>query len=357
MRTEPVIDKTALVETVRREYGLHIERLTFVPVGWVAHCYIADCAGGERYFLKLCGDSGQIPTAASDLNFYLPLTWQLCSKRILPHIAYPVKTRAGQFTFRFENHLLILFDFIAGKTVGFDGLSDEILEKLARLVGILHKSTSQIEVEHPFYERFDIAFENDLVNSLDVLSGITSGDRNGKQELRNLLLPRKDEILTHLHRLKELQSLARATGKEMVVCHTDLHGENLMMDDQGNLYILDWEGAMIAPPEHDLFFFAWDDRSWDLVLPNYEREFGPVSLDSNVFGFYYYRRNLEDLTAWVVRILYYNTSEEQDQADLRGIVEDCISGWPYLEMTIRNIETNLAQRSGSNPRQGREERL
>ena len=346
MRIEPVIDKTALVETVRREYGLHIERLTFVPVGWVAHCYIADCAGGERYFLKIGSDSGQIPTAASDLDFYLPLTWQLCSQRILPHIACPVKTRTGQFTVRFEKHLLILFDFIEGKTVGFGGLSDDILVKLARLVGILHKSTSQIKVEHPFYERFDIAFENDLVNSLDVLADMTPGDRNGKQELRTLLLPRKDEILGYLNRLKELQALARATGKEMVVCHTDLHGENLMMDDQGNLYILDWEGAMTAPPEHDLFFFAWDDSFWDLFLPNYEREFGPVSLDSNVFGFYYYRRNLEDLTAWIVRILYHNTDEEQDQADLRWVVEDCISGWPYLETTIRGIETKLAQRSG-----------
>jgi hypothetical protein len=317
LRTEPVIDKTALVETVRREYGLHIERLTFVPVGWVAHCYIADCA-----------------------------TWQLCSKRILPHIACPIRTRDRQFTVRFENHLLILFDFIEGKTVGFDGLSDDILVKLARLIGILHKSTSQIKVEHPFYERFDIVFENDLVNGLDVLAGITSGDRNGKQELWNLLLPRKDEILGYLNRLKELQTLAKGTGKEMVVCHTDLHGENLMMDDQENLYILDWEGAMIAPPEHDLFFFAWDDHFWNLFLPNYEREFGPLSLDSNVFGFYYYRRNLEDLTAWIVRILYHNTDEEQDQADLRWVVEDCISGWPYLETTIRGIETKLAQRSG-----------
>lgn len=331
MKTEPTIDKTALIETVCREYGLHIERLTFVPVGWVAHCYVADCAGGGRYFLKLCGDSDQTPTIASDLDFYLPLTWQLCSKQILPHVACPVRTRAGRFTARLDNHLLILFDFIEGKTVGFGRLSDEILVKLAGLLGTLHKSASKIEVEQPLYERFDIAFENDLLNGLYVLAGITSGDRKGKQELRKLLLPRKDEILGYLHRLKELQALAKGAGKEMVVCHTDLHGENLMMDDQGNLYILDWEGAMIAPPEHDLFFFAWDDRFWDLFLPNYEREFGPTSLDSNLFGFYYYRRNLEDLTAWVVRILYYNTSEEQDKADLRGIVEDCISGRPYLE--------------------------
>jgi hypothetical protein len=59
-------------------------------------------------------------------------------------------------------------------------------------------------------------------------------------------------------------------------------------------------GALIAPPEHDLFAFAGDDRFVSLFLPNYERELGPVSLDSNVFGFYFYRRNPEDLTHWTV---------------------------------------------------------
>lgn len=212
------------------------------------------------------------------------------------------------------------------------------------MVGILHASTPQITLENPLRERFDIAFEDALMDGLDALEGITSADRSGKQELRRLLLSRKEELLRHLDRLKELRTLAQAADKEMVVCHTDLHGGNLMVDDRGQLYILDWENAMIAPPEHDLFFFAWHDTFWDLLLPNYEREFGPTSLDSDVFGFYYYRRNLEDLTDWVVRILHYNTSDEQDTEDLHGLVEDCIAGWPHLEMTIQQIDERLAER-------------
>ena len=99
---------------------------------------------------------------------------------------------------------------------------------------------------------------------------------------------------------------------------------------------------MLAPPEHALFAFAWEDRFIDVFLPNYKREFGPVSLNSDVFGFYYYRRNLEDMTDWLVRILYENTHEEQNRNDLDGLVEDCISGWAYLEVTIRNIRAKLA---------------
>lgn len=342
MKVEPILDKAALFEVIHREYGLYVESLSFLPTGWTAYCYAIDCTDGERFFLKLTSDSDLVPFAASDRDFYLPMTYQLRARKLLPNVACPVRTRSGRFMAHFDDYLLILFHFIDGKVVGHDGISDDVLAKLARMIGILHRSTPEIEVEKPFVEGFDIAFEGDLMDALDVLAGITPDDKRGRRELRDLLLPRKDELLGRLDRLKELQSLARATGKTMVVCHTDLHGENLMMDERGNLYIIDWEGAMIAPPEHDLFFFAGYDYFWDIFLPNYEREFGPASLEGNVFGFYYYRRMLEDLTDWVVRILYHNASYEQDREDL-GELADCIAGWPYLEPTIRGIEQKLAQ--------------
>jgi spectinomycin phosphotransferase len=344
LKVEPVLDKTALLETIHREYGLSVERLRFLPTGWTAYCYTADCTDGGRYFLKLTSDSGLVPYAASDRDFYLPLTYQLCTKRILPHIACPIRAQDGRFSIDWENHVLILFHFIEGDVVGFDRVSGDVLRELVRLVGVLHRSTPHIEVEKPFVERFDIAFEGDLMDGLETLATITLSNRQGRWELRELLLPLKDELLSRLDRLRELQTLAKASDREMVVCHTDLHGENLMMDGRGVLYIIDWEGAMIAPPEHDLFFFAGYDIFWDDLLPIYEDEKGPVDLDSNVFGFCYYRRNLEDLTDWIVRILYHNTDYEQDREDLRGIAKDCIAGWPYLEATIKQIDEKLAER-------------
>jgi spectinomycin phosphotransferase len=344
MRFEPQIDRAALIKKVRQEYGIDIGKLTFLPEGMVSYRYIVDCLSGGRYFLKLFGDSRLEQISVSQLDFYLPLTWNLHSKGLLPNVPYPIKTRGDRFKIDFGGQPLVLFNFIDGKVIGCDTpLSDDILSRLASLVGILHKSTPEVGVGYSHVEGFDIIFEDELVDGLDALERITARDSQGKQALRELLLPRKGEILGYLNRLKELQRLARAAEKEMVLCHTDLHGDNLIMNDQGDLYILDWEGAILAPPEHDLFFFAWEDRFVDLFLANYEREFGPVSLDSNVFGFYYYRRNLEDLTDWIVRILYENTDEKQNRSDLEGIVGDCIEGWPYFEITISRIDAKLAR--------------
>jgi hypothetical protein len=189
-------------------------------------------------------------------------------------------------------------------------------------------------------EQFDIVFEDMLVKSFDNLSRLSSCDTKGKRQLRDVLLPRKEEILNRLNRLKDLQKMAKNQQKEMVICHTDLHGENLMLDNMDNLYILDWENAMIAPSEHDLFFFAGYDSFWDVFLPNYQRVFGPVNLNHDVFGFYYYRRGLEDLADWIIRILRSGGSDTQDRADLEEI-EDCLGGLSYVEKTLVVIEERL----------------
>jgi spectinomycin phosphotransferase len=338
------VDETCLIGTLRREYGLPVERLVYLKKAWVAHCYAVECVTGERYFLKSYGDERQARTYARDVAFYLFLSHELVDKQLLPTVACPVRTRYGHLAVSFDGHLLILFRWIEGQTVGFERLSDEILAKLAPLVGRLHDSTPHIEWPDPPCESFDIPFEETLPDDLRALQDITSADTFGQQELRRLLLPRRDEVLGLLGRLGALQAQVRALDKEMVYCHTDLHGGNLMLDEGGTLYVVDWEGAWLAPPEHDLFFFVWDERFWDLFLPRYERAFRPVRLDSATFGFYFYRRNLEDLAEWFVRILYENNGEEQDRQDLEGIVEDCISGWPYLEATIAGIEAKLGCR-------------
>jgi hypothetical protein len=251
--------------------------------------------------------------------------------------------RDGRFQTRFDGWRLVLFNYIDGTVVGLDGLHGAVFRELARLVGILHRSRSLIDVPNPLIERFDIAFEGPLLGGLDALAEVGGSERRGTRALRDLLLPHRSEVLAYLARLREYQSLARGRDRPMVICYTDLHGENLMVDRQGALHILDWEGAMIAPPEHDLCFFAGDDRFWDSFLPSYEAEVGLVDLDIVVVAFYLYRRNLEDLADYVVRILG-GANAAQDDADLTGIAEWCIPGWSQVEPTIERIGRRLERR-------------
>ncbi len=344
MKSDSGINRSLICEILRQEYALPVERLHFLPTGWVAYCYVVFCANGERYFLKLISLQGMKPYAASSPDFYLPLTEELHARQILPHIAYPIPTHRGALSATFAGGQLILFNYIPGREVGFGALSDDILQQVGGLVGVLHHSIAHLRPAHPLQERFALDFEADLLHNLDLLRA-ASRQKPGIQKLQDLLLPRRGEILQHLRHLKELQARCLALNKPMVICHTDLHGGNFIVDAQGQIHILDWEGALIAPPERDLLSFASDERFWRIFLPVYEQEAGRAWLESAVFGFYAYHRNLEDLTDWVVRVLRYNTDEAQDAEDLNGIQQDCLAGWPYLEETISAIQAILATRS------------
>jgi spectinomycin phosphotransferase len=341
LKTEPSLKKSTLPALLLTEFSITAEYLDFWPSDWVSYCYVVGASDGKRYFLKLTPENYTL-TIPSDPNFYLPLTYELHTQGVLPHNAYPIPARDGRFIRTFDGFRMILFNYIAGETVGFGQWPDGLETRLAGLLGRLHRSVAEIKLPHVMVERFALIFEDDLLRNLARLESVTAADRPGVRELANLLLPRKDELLGLLDRTHELQAYAIAANKPKVFCHSDLHGGNLMLDPADNLYVIDWEGAILAPPEQDLFFFAAHDDFWQIFLPAYEAEFGPAQLDSRILGFYYYRRTLEDLADWVNRILNHNTTAEEDANDLNGIIEYSLPGWPFLEKNIQAIQARLA---------------
>ncbi len=342
---EPEIDKRALGGTLGEVYGVDALRLIFVPEGFASYCYIAHSSDGNRYFLKLQDTTRRKPMAASDPDFYLSATWNLHSRGLFRNLTYPIRALDGALRTRFGQYSLIVFNYIDGQalndTVPSGGQQDrDLLPAMARSVGSIHASTPYLGIEHAHIERFCIPFRDLLLDAVRDLERVGAGDRRGKRSLADLLLPREDALLACLARLDALREAVLDLDMQMVLCHTDLWGGNVMLGGDGQLYIIDWEGAMIAPPEHDLFIFLGD--RFGSFLRYYKETAGPVTLDAQLFGFYLYRRNLEDLTDWIVRILYENSGDDQDRDDLKGVA-DSVSQWRDLEVRIGDVDAQLSR--------------
>jgi spectinomycin phosphotransferase len=335
------IQEELVLQALRESYDLPLERLAFLTTGWVSYCYKAEIAAGAAYLVKLYDADEPTPFVAGSRDFYLPLTHQLCARRLLPQIACPVPARDGRFVVRAGPYLLIVFDFIDGERVGFGRLPDAVLAQLATLVGRLHRATRALDLVDPLTEHFAIAFEQALPAQLAALAGPAPDGGAFWHGLQELLIPQRDAILGHLSRLKELQAVVRARHGELVVCHTDLHGGNLLVNGQGDLFIIDWENAMLAPPEHDLFMYAEDERFWDLFWPAYQREFGPARLDVDTLGFYCYRRGLEDLADWFRLLFSGGRGHQHDSHELRSIA-GTMTTMANLEATLRRIAVSAS---------------
>ncbi|MED1061088.1 phosphotransferase family protein [Bacillus licheniformis] len=86
-------------------------------------------------------------------------------------------------------------------------------------------------------------------------------------QARQYPIPQLDQALLYLeHHLEDVQS------GENVVCHCDVNHNNWLLTDQNQLYLIDWDGAMIADPAIDLgplLYHYVEEREWGSWLERY----------------------------------------------------------------------------------------
>lgn len=153
------------------------------------------------------------------------------------------------------------------------------------------------------------------------------------------MLPHHDEIFAQLARLHDFQHIVRRLSGPFVLCHTDMGGDNLLVDDHGRLSVLDWDDATVAPPEHDLHEARREN--FGHVLQVYRAAGGAHPLYVDHFAFYLLRRHLGDMTVRLLRILDDDTSAAEAVDALNGIAAWGFAQWRALDETLEGIATAL----------------
>jgi Ser/Thr protein kinase RdoA (MazF antagonist) len=313
-------DEAAMLAAgLERAYGFAVGELGSVRGGESARAYVVGGVDGRRWFVKLTLPDPCYPRDARRLDAALRLTAWLRERVEAAEIVAPVPTLAGRPSARIGGGHVGVFPFLDARPLGArSGWSDAALTGVARAVGEMRRATAELGRLAPSTERFDLGYEAEL--------------------------PRALEGLERVERHRALGALARARPGPKVLCHTDLNGDNLLIDGVGRLYIVDWDELRLAPPEQDVRYLI-DPPRLDLALRAYEEVAGPTPLEAETFGFYYYRRVLVDLAYFVCRILRAERSDQQDAHDLAIVRSDCF--WAFdgaIERRIDGLRSALAAR-------------
>ena len=344
MRHEPSIDRARLIETVCDLYGLPVEGLAFVPVGYAAACYTVLCAGGARYFLKLWPGTRAGRSSPARPDVVLPLTRALHERGLLPRVPYPLATRDGALWAILAGDPFAVFPFLPGHAPPpWPAWPAALRDELARTVAAIHHATPALDGVLPPRETFAITFEGALLEGLVEIERIGPRARPGLRALRHLTLPRRDEILDQFARLRGLQQAVRASPGPFVLCHTDIGPDNLLVDDGGKLSVLDWDDATVAPPEHDSQAALGDDagESFARFLRVYREAGGAHLLRQDHVAFYLLRRYLGDMAVRLLRILEENTTAAQDEDALGGMEMWGFAQWSALDDTLAVVAAAL----------------
>jgi spectinomycin phosphotransferase len=290
MLEKPDISDELIASRLQEEYGLQVPHLEFLPLGADSGTAVYRVVenGGTAYFLKLRKGFEEIVVT-------VPL---FLKSRGLKEIISPFETKSKQGWADFGEYTMILYPFIEGKD-GFDReLTDPHRKTLGTALRRIHTAQLPPELRRRIpQESFSPQWRERLKSFQDLVDTRVFDDATAAK-LAEFMKSKRDEISRLAKRTEELASEVQSKPLELVLCHTDIHGGNILISNSEDLYIVDWDNPLLAPKERDLMFIGggidgiWKSKREEAVF--YEG-YGQPEINLAALAYYRYERVIEDL--------------------------------------------------------------
>jgi spectinomycin phosphotransferase len=298
MLEKPDIPDELIISRVQEEYDLDVTDLTFLPLGadlgTAVYRVVTD--DGTAYFLKLRKGFNEIVVT-------IPLF--LKSQGIREIIA-PFETKSNKGWADFVEYKMILYPFIDGT----DGFHLELSDHQKRNLGAALKKIHQVEVPselqiHLPQETLASQWRERLKSFQAQVARDTFTEPTAFK-LAEFMNSSRRNINQLVERAEELASKLRSKPMELVLCHSDIHGGNVLISRNDKLYIVDWDNPILAPKERDLMFIGggidtiWKSQREEAIF--YEG-YGKTEINIAALAYYRYERVVEDLAVICEQLL------------------------------------------------------
>ncbi|WP_017607336.1 phosphotransferase enzyme family protein [Nocardiopsis xinjiangensis] len=236
----------------------------------------------------------------------------------------PVPARDGSLWTDIDGARLSVMEWIDG-TSGFDApLGERGWRAFGQLLAALHTLPVEGEVRSVVpREGFDPTRWAEYFEQVDAeIDAAPSGEIT--KRLAELWHPHRAELRgvhQHTHSLAE-RLRSRSDLPRYVPCHGDPHLGNLVLTGVGRPALLDFDDAVLAPPERDLMFVLGGGVLADPAASGEQQRwfmegYGPHTADADLLTYYRGLRLLED-TSELASILLAPSSTGKDRDEALG---------------------------------------
>lgn len=265
MRTRPKdLDDSDIVTTIREGWGLTVSAIEHAAVGYGSHHWIA-WDGAIRWFVTVDdlesrtrheGDtfSASCRRLAAALNAARKL-----HDLGLEFVVAPIKSLAGHVTHRFADRFVAaLYSYVEGKTFMW-GPFERRADRLAVLdrIAEIHSAAQKVG-EIGLTDDFVIPRRDQLATACADLSGVWEAGPYA-ESARALLRGSVDELQIALDRYDSLVGMVSDRSDRFVLTHGEPHRANTITTP-GGVMLIDWDTALLAPPERDLWALIDEDE-------------------------------------------------------------------------------------------------
>jgi spectinomycin phosphotransferase len=311
MLEKPDLEDDRIIACLSDEYRVRADRISFLPIGADRNTAVYRIVAGpdQAYFLRLRGG------AFEEASVSLP---RVLRDQGVEQIISPVTTAKGQLWADLDAFRAILYPFVEGRNGYEVRLSDSHWRQFGAAVKRLHTATllpsllDRIPVE-TYTPRW-----REMVKGFLARVEVDRFVEPVAADLFHLLRAKREEIRDLVLRAERLALALQARPREFVLCHSDLHAGNLLVDANDALYIVDWDDPVMAPKERDLMFVGGGQGFIGRAAQEEEALFyegyGRTEIDAVALAYYRYERIVQDIALFSEQILATDEGEDRDQS-------------------------------------------
>lgn len=281
-----------IIDCLSSNYGIEIITLTSLPLGadMNASVYKAQTQDQSSYFIKLKqGYHHDVGIAIVELLHNVRI------QQIIP----PIKTTYGQSTQRIDNFTIIVYPFVEGHNGFTHSLTDAQWIILGKTLRQIHELNVPLSIQSRIRQEAYLPKWREIVRSLYV--HIESEPSTDEIALKLLAFMKKHRVTIHrlVDRAEKLAQKLQNTSPTFVLCHSDIHGGNVLINEKNNTFsIIDWDEPMMAPKERDLMFIGggvanvWNNPHEEIL---FYRGYGKTDINMTMLAYYRHERIVEDI--------------------------------------------------------------
>ncbi|MBB5907695.1 phosphotransferase [Actinoalloteichus hymeniacidonis] len=327
-----------LAEWIRADFGIDLVSIESVDQGAdrAAQVRRGIASDGARYAIKWT-------TGGSRAGLTVP---NRLADHGVPGVAGPIRTTAGGLYRERAGRRLSLTPWLSGDIAMNGAMTSEHWRSYGGVLAEAHAVPVDAELaavlpreEYRLHEQY-VAAVRTVQRGIDELDAAASRADRGDphpaglddrlvQSLRAEWRASKELITSLTTQVEVLASDLRDRPTPRVICHGDPHLGNLLLRGADQVWLIDWDDTVLAPPELDLQFVLGGVLYFALVGEQEQSWFfdgyGPIEIDPARLAYYRCARALEDLVIPAAEVLDLDGFDRQARSDALAIVRGVLS--------------------------------
>jgi spectinomycin phosphotransferase len=316
MLEPPDLPEEKIAACLRADFGILSVKIDFLPLGNDANAWVFRVeTSSAAFFLKLKSGKPYRPSLS------VPFALQ---KSGIEQVLAPLPTLHGNLFAQENEFSLALYPFIAGQNAMQSGMSASQWVEFGTVLKRIHTTPLPAVILAQLRSE-EFKLNPQFLNVVKELAASLPGKNftlPSQRELASFWSEKSVEIDHILARAMQIGRVNQKKQHALVLCHTDIHTANIMIDPQNHLHMIDWDLPMLAPIERDLMFISVLHETDD-HLTHEERLFytgyGHTALDPLALTYYAYEWVVQEIGDYAERVfLSAGYTETTRQDSLRG---------------------------------------